>query len=622
MSTKDYEGIGCGVYSPSSVSGQLFGDLDADGVRGPSDTDLQAIIVELKDATGTHLISSTVTNATGAYQFTGLAPGDYQIVISSSNFGAGQPMDGWAQTADPDATLDDATTFTAPIVTSLDFGYGSGPKPGTYAEWQSFFSLPSGQVEPDENPDGDTYDNLLEYAICLHPVSGFPGPGGFFVESDATGIHAKFYRPKGGLTDVTYEIHGLGALPVFDSETWNIMFSIGGNGSPPSGVSVTEISNAIEEVSVSNLQSLSPVTPEHGFIRLAVKLGTQTSYTPVWGWTESVIEQGQTETYGNPFTPPELLSGVIDSVTGNHTIDVASSTGGVALESELTPVMTAYYIEIIEGDHAGHRFDVASVSGSTITLATDSDLYSGPPFNTQLTPVSVPTDLAGDRFILRRHMTINDYFPPDTSGFTHQPDNADPANPADRLYLYNGDWEPYWLYTNASGSGPIWDKEGDAVFVDGGGDVMAPNQGLFLVPQQTTITILSLGIVRKNPFAMPLPQGWSLQSAIYPLDQAPAERFMNQDTFDGHDDPTMADTVCTWLGDAENYETAFRCTFLWEPATSQTPRWIFADDENLTPRDFDNSLFPKDRSSFYYRHSAPKPDYVLPLPWCVDLIGE
>ncbi len=509
----------------------------------------------------------------------------------------------------------------APMIRDVDFR--DPGKQGDYGNWQSLNAFILGSnSNPTDNPDGDLYDNLLEYAICLHPGTGLPGPGGFFVESDATGVHAKFYRPQGGLTDVTYEIHGLGALPVFDFETWTIMASIPGTGAPPPGVTVTPVGNAIEEVKFSNLQLLAPVTPEHGFIRLAVKFGTLTSYTPVWGWTESVIEQGQTETYANPFTPPELLSGVIDSVTGNHTIDVASSTGGVALESELTPVITAYYIEIIEGENAGHRFDIASVSGSTITLATDSDLYAGPPFNTQLTPVSIPTDLAGDRFILRPHHTINDLFPPATAGFTPQPDNADPANPADRLYLYSGDWTPYWFYTNASGSGPIWDEEGDALFVDSGGEVIAPNQGLFVVPQQTTITILSLGIVRKNPFAMPLPQGWSLQSAVYPLDQSPAERFMNQDTFDGHDEPAMADTVCTWLGDADVYETEFRCTFLWEPATSQTPRWLFADDENMTPRDFDTSLFPKDRSSFYYRHLAPKPDYVLPLPWCVGLIGE
>ncbi len=92
--------------------------------------------------------------------------------------------------------------------------------------------------------------------------------------------------------------------------------------------------------------------------------------------------------------------------------------------------------------------------------------------------------------------------------------------------------------------------------------------------------------------------------------------------FDGSDDPTSADTVCFWLGDHGAVEAAFRCAFLFDPMNAQTARWVYADDEFLSPRDFESRIFPRDRSSFYYRHGAAKPDYIVPLPWCVDLIGE
>ena len=180
-----------------------------------------------------------------------------------------------------------------------------------YNDWKQIYDIVLGGLsDPLDNPDGDIYDNLLEYALCLHPGTGLPGPGGFFVESDsAGGVHARFYRPKGGLSDVTYEIHGLLNLPVLESETWEIVFTIPGTGSPGAGVTVTDIDDSIEEVRMENLQLYTPLSPESGFIRLAARLGSETSYAPVWGWTETVVESTQTETFSNPFNKPELLSG-------------------------------------------------------------------------------------------------------------------------------------------------------------------------------------------------------------------------------------------------------------------------------------------------------------------------
>ncbi len=510
-----------------------------------------------------------------------------------------------------------------PMLRDVDFR-DPGKQDG-YGIWKNLYTLSLGsESDPKDNPDNDLYDNLLEYALCLHPGTGLPGPGGFFVETDGTQITAKFYRPKGGLGDVTYIVDARADLPILDSDTWSSILTIPGDGSG-SGVTVTDLGNAIEEVRVTNLENFAPLSLSSGFIRLSVQLNSQTSYTPVWGWTETEIELGHTESYANPFNKPEVLSGTIDAVVGTHQLNVLTATGGVPLEAELSTLLRSYYIEIIDGDLAGHRFDIAAVKDHLITIATDTDLYSGPPYNTRITASEVPSTLAGAPFVLREHQTLDDLFPPMSGAFTPQAHTFVVGHPADRIHVYAADWDSYWLYDNNAGNhNAYWALDGDSTISNRGKTVIPPDQGLFVAPQETTVTFLALGIVRKNAFAMPLRHGWSLQASPFPISQGPAERNMNHTTFYGSDDPATSDTVCFWLGDSDTaaYQASFRCAFLFVPQDLKTPRWLYADDEFLAPRDFETTIFPKDRSSFYYRHLNPKPDYIVPLPWCINLIGE
>ncbi len=519
---------------------------------------------------------------------------------------------------DGDLAADGSDAF--PMVRDVDFR--DPEKPNTFGGWQSVYAAPlQGEIGPHDNPDGDLYTNLLEYAICLHPVTGLPGPGGFFVDHDGTSSTSRFYRPVGGLGDITYEIHALRDLPVLESQTWTVLYSISGSGSAPAGVVVTNLGNGIEEVSVPDLAMQAPLTQMSGFLRLAVRYGDEVSYGPVWGWTETVIEEGHQETYANPFTDVEVLAGKIDGLAGTHGINVASALGGALLEREVDFSGASFYIEIIDGTLEGHRFDVVHGAGSILTLANDSDLHQGPPFNTMVTPVAIPSALTDGRFVLRAHRTLDHLFPPASGAFTPQAHTFVEGHPADRITLFRGDWQSYWLYDHGGGT-PHWDLDGDAMFTDAGSTIIAPDHGMFVAPQETTVVMLASGMVRKHAFAMPLPQGWALRAGGFPLDQSAAERAMNQHTFDGSDDPTASDSICFWLGDHGTYLPEFRCAFLFEPATTETPRWVYADDDFLTPRDFEKSMFPRDRSSFYYRHLAPKADYVLPLAWCIDLIGE
>ncbi|MCH1505971.1 MAG: hypothetical protein L7V86_20480, partial [Verrucomicrobiales bacterium] len=42
------------------------------------------------------------------------------------------------------------------------------------------------------------------------------------------------------------------------------------------------------------------------------------------------------------------------------------------------------------------------------------------------------------------------------------------------------------------------------------------------------------------------------------------------------------------------YLPEFRCAFLYDPMSTETPRWLYADDEFLTARDFETEIsFPE-----------------------------
>jgi hypothetical protein len=66
--------VNAGVVAPSTISGTVFTDNNADGAEDGSDTGLGGQTVTLLGATG-QVIATTMTNPDGTYSFTGVAPG-------------------------------------------------------------------------------------------------------------------------------------------------------------------------------------------------------------------------------------------------------------------------------------------------------------------------------------------------------------------------------------------------------------------------------------------------------------------------------------------------------------------------------------------------------------------
>ena len=63
---------------PSSLSGRVFADPEADCFFGERDTPLAGVKIDLLNSVGT-VVQTTFTDAAGQYKFDNLAPGTYAV---------------------------------------------------------------------------------------------------------------------------------------------------------------------------------------------------------------------------------------------------------------------------------------------------------------------------------------------------------------------------------------------------------------------------------------------------------------------------------------------------------------------------------------------------------------
>ncbi|WP_164101248.1 SdrD B-like domain-containing protein [Candidatus Laterigemmans baculatus] len=65
-------------HPPSELSGNVFADTDEDCLRDPGEVGLEGVRIELLDAQG-RVVQTTTTDAAGRYKFTGLRAGQYSV---------------------------------------------------------------------------------------------------------------------------------------------------------------------------------------------------------------------------------------------------------------------------------------------------------------------------------------------------------------------------------------------------------------------------------------------------------------------------------------------------------------------------------------------------------------
>jgi uncharacterized repeat protein (TIGR01451 family) len=596
-----------------SITGTVWEDTDNDNI---GDTPIEGVVLSLVDGSGQPVLDesnqpvTTVTLADGTYGFAQLPPGTYGVIET-------QPA-GYASLSDKDGGDPDEIrpiTVVSGQTNPLNDFVEISRCPDTWADWK--------QLHPGElaagNPDGDAYDNFAEFAFAM-PYdqgvgSGWLGHTAWVIQPSATiegTIEGVFIRPKGAYLNVTYTLEYAAALG--DPTAWQdlvIDTGIGGN------ATAVDNGDCTETVTIHGLETLTGLTEGEGFVRIRADLDDDgghdeidhTSSTEVEGWTVTDLEIC-CRTYNMPYQRESAFTGTVSEVNGQVL--------GFAANDDLDDLLVsggACYLEVTSGDHEGHRFDLVSANGNTITVANDADLHAAAaPFNTLTGPP--PATLVGDSVAVRRHWTLAEVFPP--TGFFATGSQSS----ADQVQVFaGGAWTIYWLY-DENDSDPAtarWVDTADAGMADMGDIVIPPGQGMFFNKRNLISSILAYGEVRANDFNRPHDSGNNLVGGGYPIVQSlngPAGRAMNSGTgFFGSRDFKTADSVFVWKADATIGVPGYHTYYLLDgaPVHPSLRRWVKVGDSMALQRDAE-TLLPGNRSAFV-RTQNEIPDYTSPRPW-------
>ncbi len=623
---------GTPVYS---IGGTVYDDTNHNFLFG-GDTALPGVTVYLyADLNGNGAfdggdvwVATQTTDGSGAYTFASLPAGNYLVVetdLTTPNRYSSVTDSGEPDTANDNNTIRVAlTNANSTGKNFLDFRQHC---PDTWAAWAAESGIDNTAYTG--NPDGDRYDNLVEYAFCLPPNSGVGKPFCLYPGAVVGGqqqIDGKFSRTAGSTTDITYTLQYRSTL----TGTW---LSVNVATLNPT---ITILANGTEEVRIANLESLPGGSPlmnaGEGFVRMRVDLndgvtpisGDHTAYAEVLGWTETTLNK-TCNTFNNPYLRCSSFTGKVWSVSGQVVTFVG--TGDLTVLNSGGP----YYLEVTtpEGANEGKRFDLASdnpgTSDTKVTLANDGNIDDGlAPFNTN-SGVLAANVAANDTVVIRHHWTLGEQF--SATGFDA---NTDPQL-SDQVQIYvNGAWTTHCVYNDP---GKIWKVLGGAA---SGGTVLPPGQGMFVSKPQNNATVLMYGEVRQNAFIRPLQSGGTaalrnnLVGGGFPIDQsanaaspAPylADREMNLtptavNGFFGSRDFKTADSFFIWKGDppvssGDGYDSYY--LFSSVAPRPVALRWVKVGDVGLAVRDAE-AVFLSDRSVFI-RVKDAMPAYTMPCPW-------
>lgn len=137
-------GINQGVYQAAKIVGDVFQDNNGDGSYDGSEKGVSGVVVELDDKDGNRIASAT-TGSDGSYEFGALAPGSYEVKVSSGNGGGDNGGEG------DGGNGQGARQFSTPSTESVTVHSGDDDKVnfGTYIS-----NSVTGTVFVDSNADG------------------------------------------------------------------------------------------------------------------------------------------------------------------------------------------------------------------------------------------------------------------------------------------------------------------------------------------------------------------------------------------------------------------------------------------------------------------------------------
>ncbi len=461
-------------------------------------------------------------------------------------------------------------------------------KPISFAGWQARNPL-GGKSAATDDPDGDGFTNLEEFAFCYQPDTGAANGCPLVIEKQLSGGFNARVRRVTNASGLVYKLQALADLAASPGGWTDVTTIVPTVVTNPDG---TEIAT------YAGIDTLPAFAAGQGFLRLSVTdTGSNTTVsTEVEGFTKRTL-LAQCETFSMPYSQCALAAGKVDAVSGSA-LDCTISAGSGSFAAALAPGKQ-HYIEFTSGTHAGHRLEVDEASTTSTSIAIDAVS----PLNTLTT---LPTTLVGCNWTLQTHQTLSELFP--VAGFPGATNNPSTAS---RFMLYPaGTFKIYWLYLN--GGSPIWVSSTDLTLSDAGNTIVPAGAGAFIHPKGGLASGAFSGRVRSNPFAAPLGSGMTFVGGGWPLDQSPYGR--GQTTGNGfvaNRSASRADKVLFWKADSvfggSGYENSAFLT------VGGVPRWAGESDPALQSQNA-VSLYRSFRAQFY-KPLSPRAGFVLPLPW-------
>jgi hypothetical protein len=235
-------------------------------------------------------------------------------------------------------------------------------------------------------------------------------------------------------------------------------------------------------------------------------VGAQTTVTtdPV-GFQATTVAVGMS-TLANPLVNTDVVR---SAASANTVSNITFS--GVNNFASLLSAGEPYYVEVVSGALEGERFDVNTAatiasSNSVVTISNSAN-------NTSALIAGSLTN--NTTLALRKHVTLEQiagYFSPALIG-----NNS--ANSADQISLYNSSTRALVNYFLRS-DGVTWRQVGQTASAN---KVPVPSgTGFFITKRASPTTYTSVGTVRNNDFAFPMPSGTSFRAPGFPVSYTPA----------------------------------------------------------------------------------------------------
>lgn len=211
-----------GMWQPASVGSFVWNDQNANGIFEGRGTGIPNIQVELYDGTGTNLLGTTFTDATGFYQFTNLVAGNYvlRFILPSGFFFSPEfPVTDNTITSKPNPV----TGFTPPLTLAagennpyIDAGMW---QPVTIGNWVWNDLNRNGIQDAGEPGFANVPVELYDLSSTLIATTTTNSNGYYLFENQRPDFYyVKFIKPSGYLFSPQYA----GTNPAIDSDAFPV----------------------------------------------------------------------------------------------------------------------------------------------------------------------------------------------------------------------------------------------------------------------------------------------------------------------------------------------------------------------------------------------------------------